>query len=120
MKKLLPLKSIKNKTLRERKDKSLFVKTAVHRYHNDGEETFKKWLLLLTPAECREVKDLFLISHNHWKKSFGLPYGLEENDSVWLDVLAVVAQESDKHYGYFMENAILTELKKKFIIRKKK
>ncbi len=61
MKKLLSNTSLKNRTLRIRSDLSQFEKTAIHRYHQQGESTWLKWYNMLTRNEQIEVQQIFKI-----------------------------------------------------------
>jgi hypothetical protein len=55
MKKILPNNSLKNKTLRERKDLSPLLKTYCHRYHYQSDKIFKKWMEMLTFKEKEKI-----------------------------------------------------------------
>jgi len=53
VKKTLALSSIKNKKLRE-SGYSILVKTAVHRYHNDGADNYRDWYYNVLDDSDRE------------------------------------------------------------------
>lgn len=72
MKKILPNSSIKNRTLRDRKDVSPLMKTCVHRWHNESCLSFDKWLCLLDKEEKLMVKEEMNISNDFWNKEFPL------------------------------------------------
>lgn len=121
MKKILSLKSIKNKRLRQRSDLSLLQKTTLHRYNNDSSDAFKEWLTMLSSKECKQVKDLLGYSNSYWTEVYNLAIGLSNEDSMWMDVLKIIKDESKNHCGldYHIENATLDKLKEKFNISKK-
>jgi len=119
--KLLPLKSIKNKTLRGRGDLSLFEKNVVHRYHYEGSDDFKGWIATLSIEQRQRVKDMLRYSNTYWDEQFGLLYGRVGVDSIWTEVIKIIGEEKQKHCGveYHIQNATIAELKKKFNITQK-
>lgn len=55
MKKIISNSSIKNSTLRNRKDLSPLCKTAIHKYHNCSMDHFEKWAKLLSEEEKESI-----------------------------------------------------------------
>lgn len=61
--KILKNKCLSNKNLRNRTDLSPILKTYVHRYSNDSEETFKLWWSILNESEKLEIEIFYGESH---------------------------------------------------------
>jgi len=117
MKKLLSLSSITNATLRNREG-SLFRKTAIHRYHNESEDKFHRWLKMLTSDERKEVKNMFIISNADWDEKYNLPYGRSRSESRWTHVIKII-KERKNHFAYYNDIEAIKILEKKFSIKNK-
>ncbi len=62
LKKILEDHELKNETLRTRIGLSQFEKTAIHYFHEEGEQTWLEWYDLLTYNETDKVQKMFQIN----------------------------------------------------------
>ncbi len=59
MVKILANSSLRNRTLRQRKDLSPLLKTHCHRYHYQSVKTYKKWQSMLSGSEIKQIADYY-------------------------------------------------------------
>ena len=122
MKKILSKGSIRNKTLRNRKDLSPLLKTAIHRYHHNSVSDFDKWMEMLSEKERAIVKNRFgWWTDEDWEIKYPhLRYAGQVKIYEVIDRAITRVNELRPHVaGLGLVKALLMDLKENYEIKKK-
>lgn len=111
MKKILSNNSIKNKTLRQRSDLSPLLKTYCHRYNEESNVKFKKWLKSLDAKDINEIRAYYGKDSIKIKTDFLIKFITPKNiiNTVYIKAISIEKAIDDfrKKYPFYLIHIVL-------------